>query len=188
MNTLDTPPVTDPSTISFTETAIRYGLIGGLITIIYALLGIVTGFTNPSSGIAISIIAGIISFVIFIVVIVKGVGQHRDKELGGLISFGRAFLVGLVIALIMALLGKVFNYIYFNYIDPEYLANAVEGIREMYENMGMDESMIDASMEAAEEGLNQQKTLLGGLPMIAGMSAIVSAIIALIMKKSPSID
>lgn len=187
-NSLDAPPIVDESAVSFVTTAVRYGLIGGLITVLYALVGIVTGMTNPSSGMAMSIIAGLISFIIYITVIVKGVGQHRDKELGGLITFGRAFLVGLIIALIMSLLGKLFNYVYFNYIDPSYLSNALASLPEMYEEFGMDENMIEASMEAVETEFESQKTLLGGLPTIGIMAAVISAIIALIMKKKPSVD
>lgn len=182
-NVLDTPPVADPSSVPFSQTVIRYGVIGGLIMVVFALVGNVTGLSNPSSGIAMTIIFGVLSIVIYIGIMVAGIRKHRDEELGGLISFGRAFIVGFLIAVIVGVIGQVFNYVYMNFIDPDYLSNSVDGIRDMYENMGMDESMIDDAMVKVEEQFEKQKSLWKPLPGTLGVSAVIAAIVGLIMKK-----
>lgn len=183
-NVLDTPPVQDPSTVPFSQTVIRYGVIGGLIMIIYTLVGNVAGLSNASAGIAVTAIFGLVSLVIYIGILVYGIRKHRDEELGGFITFGRAFVVGFLIAVVMSIIGQAFNYVYMNFIDPEYAANAVEGIREMYENMGMDENTIDTAMEQVEVQMERQKSILGSLPYALGINAVVTAIVALIMRKN----
>lgn len=183
-NVLDTPPTADPSGVSFWPTAIRFGVIGGLITIIFGLIGNLTGLSNPSSGMAMTVIFGIISIVIYIGVLVYAIRRHRDGELGGYITFGRAFIVGFVVAVIMSVIGQLFNYVYLNFIDPDMLANSIEGIREMYENMGMDEGTIDEAMVRVEQQMDKQKTLLGSLPVTLIVNAVVAAIVGLIMKKN----
>jgi hypothetical protein len=182
-NVLDTPPTVDPSSVPFTQTVIRYGVIGGLIMVIYSLLGNITGLSNPSSGIAMTIIFALLSFVIYIAVMVMGVRKHRDEELGGYVSFGRTFLVGFLIAVIMGVIGQIFNFFYLNFIDPDYLANSLDGIREMYENMGMDENMIEDAMVRVESQFESQKSLWKPLPGVLGVSAFIAAIVGLIMKK-----
>ncbi|KAA3621139.1 MAG: DUF4199 domain-containing protein, partial [Bacteroidetes bacterium] len=183
-NVIDTPPATDPSGVSFCPTTIRFEIIGALITIIYGLIGNLTGLSNPSSGIAATAIFGILSIVIYIGVLVYAIRKHRDGELGGYITFGRAFIVGFLVAVIMSIIGQLFNYVYLNYIDPDMLANSMEGIREMYENMGMDEGTIDEAMVRVESQMDKQKTLLGSLPITLVVNAVVAAIVGLIMKKN----
>ncbi|MCB0651686.1 MAG: DUF4199 domain-containing protein [Saprospiraceae bacterium] len=183
-NVLDTPPSTDPSSVSYMQTVLRYGVIGAMITIIFGLIGNLTGLSSPCNGIAMTAIFGLVSIVIYIGVLVYGIRKHRDDELGGYISFGRAFLVGFLIAIIMTIIGQIFNYVYFNYIDSELLSNSMDCIREMYEKMGMDEATIEEAMSKAGDQMDKQKSLVGALPMALGINAVVAAIVGLIMKKS----
>lgn len=183
-NVLDTPPSTDPSSVSYMQTVLRYGVIGAMITIIFGLIGNLTGLASPCNGIAMTAIFGLLSIVIYIGVLVYGIRKHRDEELGGFISFGRAFLVGFLIAIIMSIFGQVFNYLYINYIDPELISNSMDCFRDMYEKMGMDEATIEEAMSRAETQMEKQKSLVGALPMAIGINAVVAAIVALIMKKN----
>ena len=183
-NVLDTPPATDPSGVSFWSTVLRYGIIGSLITIVMGLIGNLTGFSQPGSNFIAPMLFGLISIVVYIGVLVYAIRFHRDKELGGYITFGRAFIVGFLVAVIMAIIGQLFNYVYVTYIDPDLLANSIEGIREMYENMGMDEATIDEAMTKVEAQFEKQGTLLGSLPVSLIVNAVIAAIVGLIMKKS----
>ena len=84
----------------------------------------------------------------------------------------------------MTIIGQIFNYVYFNYIDSELLSNSMDCIREMYEKMGMDEATIEEAMSKAGDQMDKQKSLVGALPMALGINAVVAAIVGLIMKKS----
>ena len=76
-NVLDTPPSTDPSSVSYMQTVLRYGVIGAMITIIFGLIGNLTGLSSPCNGIAMTAIFGLVSIVIYIGVLVYGIRKHQ---------------------------------------------------------------------------------------------------------------
>ena len=66
MNTLDNPRSgIDEASVPFFQTALRFGLIGGLISITFAMVGQLTGLSKPTNMFS-SIIVGLISILITI--------------------------------------------------------------------------------------------------------------------------
>ncbi len=183
-NVLDTPPVQDPSGVSFWPTALRYGVIGALISIIYSLIGNLTGIASTCMGFIAPTLFGVGSLVITVLVLVYGIRQHRNNELGGFISFGRAFMVGFVIMLVMSVIGQVFNYLYLTYVDPEMINNMLECTRERFEAMGLEGADLDAQMENMENQMKNQFNIGRGLGISVIVSAVIAAIMGLIMKKN----
>jgi len=184
MTTLDNPGGTiDPSTVSMRPTAVRYGLIGGLITIAYGLVANVSGLNEPGS--SLSWLSGVISVAIFAAVLVMAVKYHRDEELGGYISFGRAFGLSMLTVLIMAVLGAIFTYVYMAFIDPGMTERLIEMTREQYENMGMSEEQIEQSLGMAKTFMEPHWAALFGILGNLVFGAIVGLIISAIMKKNP---
>ena len=132
-----------------------------------------------------SMLVGIIGLAVYIIAQVMGVRHHRDNELGGYISFGRAFVVCLVIAIIMAVIASIFNYIYLNFIDPEAMDRAIEAIREQYEEMGMSEEDIENALSMVDMTKSPLMQLGGGIIGGAIMGGITGLITGAIMKKEP---
>lgn len=183
MSTLDGNYV-DPATVSPQPTIVRFGLIGALILIIYSLLGNIIGFTSPSNGIFSAMINGLVVFVFYIVLMVLAVRKHRDQDLGGHIPFGRAFVVAFLASMIVGVLGTAFNMLYMSVIDPSMGPTIIEETREMYEGMGMNEEQIENAMTQVERGFTVTGQLMG-LGFGAVMGAVISLIIAAVMKKNP---
>jgi multisubunit Na+/H+ antiporter MnhB subunit len=183
MTTLDEPAnFIDPKEVSPQNTIVRYGLIGGLGLVIYGLIGMLTGLSNPAGGFTTIIINSLIVIVLYVGLLVFSVKNHRDNELGGYIKFGRAFMVAFLVGLIAALLSTLFNYIYLNFIDPDYINTIAEGSMEMYEKFGMNEEQIEAAMEGVKSA-GSLKSQLTNLAFGTGMGAIICLIIAAVMKK-----
>lgn len=172
------------STVSPQPTIVRFGLIGALILIIYSLLGNILGFTSPSNGVMSAMINGLVVFVFYIVIMVLATRKHRDEDLGGQITFGRAFTVAFFTSLIVGVLATAFNMLYMNVIDPSMGPTIMEETREMYEGMGMTEAQIEKAMKQVERGFTVVGQLMG-LGFGAAMGAVLSLIIAAIMKKNP---
>lgn len=75
-----------------------YGLISGLV-IIAGIIGSIVAFADaPHSNVWV----GYLIMLAALSSILVGVKQHRDQALGGVIGFGKAFLIGLGIALVAA--------------------------------------------------------------------------------------
>jgi len=168
-------------------TAIRYGAIGGVISVIYALIGILTGLSNPAGGMMKMMVVGLVSIIITIGIIVYAIKMHRDNDLGGYVSLGRAFLVGLIASVIAALIGIIFNYVYMNFIDPTYIDTVVEGMEEMMSGFDLPEEVMEQSIEDARASLAPGKMFTTGLLSAAAVSAVISIICAAIMKKEPPV-
>lgn len=185
MSIIDNPLTpANPNDVPFMQTALRYGLIGGAISVVVSLVSQLLGWADGSNT-GMAILVGIIGVAVYIIAQVMGVRQHRDVELGGYISFGRAFLVCLVIAMIMAVIGAVFNYVYLNFIDPEAMNRAMEVIREQYEEMGMSDEAIEDALQMIDMTTSPLVQLGGGILGGAIMGSITGLIIGASMKNEP---
>ena len=182
---LETPQVIDPNEVPFTNTAVRFGVIGGLVFIIYGMIATLTGLNLPSAGFGAIIFNFLFVFAAYGVISSMAVRNHRDKELGGLISFGRAFTVAFIVVVIMGLLSVAFNYFYQTVIDPGLLEVMVDSTAELYEKMGMDEATIEMAMEKVKESMHPTQIMIQGLIMTAVVGGIISLIVAAVMKKNP---
>ena len=166
-------------------TITRYGLIGGMILIVYSLLGNTIGFSRPSAGFTSLIITGLISIAVYVVLIVMAVRQYRDRENGGAITFGKAFLIGLGVAVIIAALSGIFSFLYISIIEPDFLETTMGDMEELYGSLGMSEEQIEQAMEQVRNSLTPGRMILQSLISGLGFGSVISAIIAAIMKRNP---
>jgi hypothetical protein len=183
MTTLDDPRrIVDPSGISVWPTAIRYGGILAGIGVVLGLVMYLSGMLDPeTANQAVSGGLGCLSSILTIVFFVLAIKKHRDVDLGGSISFGRAFGVGMATALIYGAISAVWGIIFNNLIAPDIM----ERTREM---------MMTQAQPGQEEMMEMianimTNPIIGPLATLAGsllMGAIFSLIIAAIMKKDPA--
>ncbi len=168
---------------SYQNTVLRYGLIAGMVSIIFSLITYMTDLAFSS--VYSSLLLLLVSLVISVTFIFLAIKTHRDQDLGGYITFGRAFLVGLLVAIVSGVIGTIFTFVYTNYIDPNYWTNAMAGIEELYSNMGMSEDQIEMAMESVRKNAAPGRTILNGMlgALIGG--SILSLIVAAILKKNP---
>ncbi len=176
----------DPSTVSPWPIALRYGLIWGLIGIALGLVAHVMGWNDPSNAgnnIVAGVLMGIISFAISITMLVMAIKQHRNQDLGGYITFGRAFSTGFFTVLISTLIATVWAVIMFTLIVPDFFELMEAGMIAQWEEQGLSESEIEQArgwaMMFTGPTAFTLSTFIGGLVW----GSILSLIIAAIMKK-----
>ncbi len=180
---LDNIDELDIKDVSPFPTALRYGVIGGLIGI---ALGLVLYLTDMDM--TMTIIVSLLSIVVYIAVVIMAIRAHRDKELGGYISFGRCLGVGMITVIVMSIIGVLWTVILNTFIDPDLAEKSVEKAVEMMENFGMSDDEIEEARERAMEssGLGQQvKNSLIFTPIVG---LIISLIAGAVMKKDRPID
>ncbi len=184
MSTLDNPnSVTAAAPIGPTIT--RYGVIGGLIFVVYALLGNIIGFARPSAGMMSLVLNGLISLALYVGLMVIAIRHYRDTENGGSVTFGKGFLIGLGIALIVAVFSAVFTYIYMSFIEPDYLQTTLREMESMYEGLGMSEEQLETMMEEAQKNMSPGRMFMQSILFSGIFGAIVAAIVAAILKRNP---
>jgi hypothetical protein len=174
---------------SYRNTAVTYGALTGLVSIVIGLLSYLAGFSDPSKqqG-AMGWINLLISYAVMIGGLVLAVRKHRDQELGGFITFGRAFGAGFLTMLVLALITAVWTYIFFNFIATDMLDLIKEtSINSMVEKQGMSIEQAEAAMDnpISKSMMNPAMFTVFAFFGIAVIGTIFALIVAAIMKKTP---
>lgn len=158
--------------------SINYGLILGAVMILISIITYATGMTL--NGVQ---WPNYLYYILFPVIIIYAISAYKKKN-NGILSLGNAIKVGLLIAVISALVnvvyGLVFNYI----IDPEFMGQVIEKTGEkLMENPNLSPEIVEKQMEMMKKFSNP---LLGSAIWVA-LSAlfglIYSLIGGLVMKK-----
>jgi Protein of unknown function (DUF4199) len=112
------------------NSAIRYGSYSSLTLAILFIIGMII---NDRFGSAPSEVFGYASMIISLLFVFIGIKHFRDNENNGLVSFGKALLIGVLISLMASITFGIIDLIYITYINPdftvEYYAQAIEQFR-----------------------------------------------------------
>lgn len=149
-------------------TALRFGLIGGLISIALGLGAYLAGMQGT-----IPTILNVVSTIATIAVIVYAIRSHRDNDLGGYISYGRCIGLGVLTSIVMGIIGAIWTMILFNVIDPGITDMMMQPQIEAMEERGMSDDEIETAMEMVGMFMNPGA--------MAGMALVGSAVIGLIV-------
>ena len=108
-----------------------FGMIAGLILAVWLMAGIAWCYTTGNfNG---SMILGYASMILAFSLVFAGVKNHRDKFNNGIISFGKAFKIGLYIALIASamyvLVWLVDYYVFIPDFMDKYSAHVIKEIK-----------------------------------------------------------
>ena len=144
--------------------AVQFGLLTGLFMIVFSLIMYLAGVERESYW-------NIISYLIFVAVMFWGVTSIRDRQLNGLMSYGKAFGVGFWIAVFAALLTGIYAYFYVKYIDPSVLQNAVSQAEDKI--LAQNPNISDADLDKALKMVKMFAT-----PAFSSVSAFISNTIA----------
>lgn len=161
---------------------LTYGLIAGVI--VAALINTSIFFIKDHG--AVGMAFGFASMLIAFSFIYVGVKKYRDNELGGVIKFGRAFLVGLGIAFIGALIYVINWEVYMYFTNYTYMAEYSAGYLEGLKAKGMAAAEIAAAEakigKMVEDYKNPLFRMLYTLSEIFPVGLIVSLIVAWVVK------
>lgn len=175
---METQPYTNKNS---GNTALKYGVLIGIAGIAFSVLSLVI----PSS---LSFIMTILSIVVTIGILYKGLIYHRDNELGGAITFGQGFGFGMIAGLIGSLLKSVILYFVTKPIDPELKEELLAEQLEAMENSGLDQNMTESIFGMVESFTTPIMVSTLSFFMYIIWGVIVSLILAAIVKKDPNRD
>lgn len=185
MSTLDTPQMNN---VSPRPTGIQYGFIAALISIALGLVASTAGlidYTQQNS--AGNWIISLLNYAIIIGALVMGMKKHRE-DLGGYMTFGQGFMVGLWATLIMAVITLVWTYINFSFIESDAISTMMEATRDQMIDRGMSDADIDQAMQFTSWMMNPTMlSIFGAVGSLIG-GLIISLIVAAIMQRKPPVD
>ena len=166
---------TTTTTVTPASVGLRYGLLTGLVSIIFAFGLFATGQTGN---------AGLASLG-FIILIGGIVLAHRTFKAanGGYMSYGQGLGIGTTLAAVSGVLSAVFNYVYREFIDPDLAARMVEQMRAKFEAAGnMSDAQIDQAISMSTKFSTGPIGLVFGILFSILLGLVFSLVIAAINK------
>ena len=167
---------------------LTYGVISGLVVIGSMIFGIVIGLDeNAESGTNLEYIGYLIMLVALSIIFV-GIKRYRDQELGGVITFGTAFLVGIGITAVAGAMYVAVWEIYLAMTDYAFMDQYIAAMIATEEAKGISA----AEMDALVADLEQQRRIYGNLLFRLGITfmeifpvgLVIALISAAILRKS----
>ncbi|MBL7112142.1 MAG: DUF4199 domain-containing protein [Bacteroidales bacterium] len=156
--------------------ALTWGIILGLVSIVYSvILYMVDQVFNQT--------LGYLSILILIAGLVISVKSYRDNVLEGEITFGKAFGFGVLVALVSAVLGAIYNYLLYTVIDPDLQKKMLEMAAEKMLEQGMPEGQIDQALEITKRFMSPVFTSIIAVFSGTLFGTIISLVVAAIFKK-----
>lgn len=167
----------------------KYGLLsGGLLLILmygsFILQGDEMDFSRGE-------IYGYATMIISLSMIFVGVKNYRDKNMGGVISFGKAFTTGLYIALIASAIYVIAWMFYSHFFAQDFMEQYYQYSVEQVQNSGLSAQEVDekiTEMERFKEMYKNPFVKMGFTFIeIFPIALIVALISAFILKKKPAV-
>ena len=168
------------------NTVIKYGIRSAITITVLFLVALTLG-KNLDYGL--QEVIGYTSMVVSLVFVFFGIKHFRDHENNGVVSFGKALLIGILITLFAALAFGIIDLIYIKYINPdftaEYYARAVEELKSSLSGAELETKL--AEMESQKElFMNPYISFLLMSFTVFLIGFIISLISSLLLQRKPS--
>lgn len=161
---------TNTTPVTTTSVGLRYGMLTGLVSIIYMFVLFVSDLMMNTAAQWGGLIVPIVGIYL----------AHQSFKLqnAGFMSYGQGLGIGVLLSAVSGLLTAIFNYIYRTIIDPDMAGRMMESVRAKMEAAGnMTDEQIDSALKMS------QKFSAGPIGIVFGVLVTVFTgfIIALIV-------
>jgi hypothetical protein len=165
-----------PSTAIVT---LGYGVIIALAIIVFSLILFLLGL-DQGSGLE------YLSYLLLLGGLFLAQTNFRNKYQGGYIEYGKAFTIGLLTSIFLSLIMGIYTFIFFKYIDPGAMEEAMTIAEQKLMDKGMSDMEIEQGMAIARKfqgvGMYTFVAIFGNI----FFGAILSLITAIFVKKEDS--
>ena len=167
--------------VGFSQNVLKYG---GITIGLVFLSSLLMSAAAVMGAAAVQLIALIAIAGAFVTVWVRQISEHRDKELGGFISFERAFIITLLSMTITGLALGTFQYVYLNYIAPHELETVLEQAKSWLANEAVTADKLEENMDNVRATMKSPRLILQFAVTVIFLGSVISVIMAAILKKS----
>ncbi len=158
---------------------VKYGIIGALLAFVWTLIGYVMGNETQEKlkWVGFAVMAGIVIYCFRAAIL-----EYRQAN-EGFISFGKAYGAAFKTGLVMALVSSLLTYVYFAYINPEYIGFALEKAQEQMQEQGLSDEQIQTAVQMQAKFMTPVMMTVMGFVSSLIIYALISLIFAATMKK-----
>jgi sulfite exporter TauE/SafE len=167
---------------TFLKSTMTFGLITGLILVVYTLILYATNnILKPNFAL------NLINYIILIAGIYLGTRSFRDQFAGGYITYGKALGYGVVMSIFTGVVVGIFTYLLYAVIDPGLMEESIKLIEEEMLNQGMTADQVETISEMQKKIRSPFMMLLGSVLNYALLGLIFSLITSAFLKKQKPI-
>ncbi|HEY5459175.1 MAG TPA: DUF4199 domain-containing protein [Sphingomicrobium sp.] len=159
-----------------TRYALIYGAIAGAIAATVLTVGIASDLSNHTT----SLWFGYLVMLVALSLIFVGIKRYRDVECGGVIRFGRAFLLGLGIAAVAGLIYALVWESYLQISGYDFMADYTRSVLKNMQAEGASPAAIQAKAAEMNAMAESYKNPLFRIPMTFIEIFPVGIVVALI--------
>lgn len=158
-----------------TRTALKWGVIIGIINILYSTAIMVSGqIGNQAMGYAVYLIIGVGIYLAL---------NDFKKENSGIMSFGQGLGLGTMMSTIVGLISSFYSFAYIKFIDSTITDQILKNAEREMEKKGLPDDQIEQAMEYSKMFMSPGVMFVAGVIFTVIMGFIISLIMAGIMKK-----
>jgi uncharacterized membrane protein YfcA len=165
------------------NTTFFYGLILAVSNIVLTLVGFFLGYQTDK--IAQGRWFGFLPFIVMIVVLWLGIKAAREEAKDRSLSYGKGVSTGFLITLYSSLIGTVYGFFHFKFINPNFVDYSIDAAREKWTQAGLS----DAQMETAEKGIRlfMSPVMLSiwGFLLSLLLGLVIALILSAFLKRKP---
>ena len=158
---------------------VKYGLIAAGLSILWSLIGYLLGNETQES---LKWVSNIIMISISVLCFRGAIAEVRASQ-NGFISFKEAFRVSFMTGLIAAIINLGFTYVYFTYINPEFIGFIIEKAQQDMIDKGMGDEQVEMAIKMQSKFMSPP--IMSAFAFIFSLifNVIIGLIMAAIMKK-----
>lgn len=162
--------------------AVKYGLLTGLLYIVFAAINYITeSYGNFFVALLVSIVISVLGIVLAL--------KEFKKQNAGYMTYGQGLGLGIMVSIIAGIISGLFSMLYIQFIDPGVPEKLVEATMEQMASFGVDESVLDSQREEVMASFTPVKQLTSAVTNAFFSGLILSLIIAAVMKhKRPEFE
>jgi len=170
------------------STTLKWGLITGMVYVIFSLISNMLGIQQGGGGaasIGLGFLVNTLLMVATFFTIFLGVKESRETDLNGYMTMGQGFMAGFKIALIAAVIASIFTLVYMKFIDPDFVDKAMTAAEEQFDEMNVPEEQREMSRKIT--GWTRNPFILSALMIVYVIFwGVIKALVAgAILKKDP---
>lgn len=172
------------------KTYLTYGfamaLAGGLITLALYFLGYHTDLQKAASGQWVGLPFYLAASVIILVLGIKA--RRAELPLSEPFGYGRALGAGVMVIMFAAFFGIIFNYVYFQFINPGFADLMVQVRAEQMEAKNMSATQIEQMERFTRMMMKPAVMAIGGFVQSMFVGTIIALITASFLRRPASAE
>jgi Protein of unknown function (DUF4199) len=158
-----------------TRTALKWGVIFGIINVLYSTAIMASGqIGNQSLGYAVYLIIGVGIYLAL---------NDFKKENLGFITFGQGLGLGTMMSAILGLISSFYSFAYMKFIDSSIPDQILKNAESEMEKKGLPDDQIEQAMEYSKMFMSPGVMFVAGVFFTVLLGFVLSLIISAIMKK-----